>query len=92
MNNPEAHLHLDQTICDTLGENWHLAEEERFDMELAVRSLSYYNPTSIPKVNPNLPAGVTDVHFRSDLSAIAAVSLNQYRAFGGLFHALPRQS
>ena len=80
-------LHLDKVIALTLGNGWQHADEACFDQRSAKESLAFYEAAAIPSVNPNLPAGVSGVHFRSDLTGIPTVEILHYNAEGGLFHA-----
>lgn len=90
-NNPDLLLHVDQIISLTLAENWREALEVRFDVELAEDSLSFYEVSVIPSVSRDLPLGVKDVRFKSDLSASYPVSVQEYRSQGGLFQAALRR-
>jgi hypothetical protein len=80
-------LHLDKVIALTLGNSWQQADEACFDQRLAQESLAFYEAAAIPSVNPNLPSGVSGVHFRSDLTGIPTVEISRYDAENGLFHA-----
>ena len=88
---PELLLHLDRIIGLTLGNNWRAAIEDRFDQELAAQSLAFFEADVIPSVNPELPPGVSDVRFRSDLSGCTSADLRAYRSQGGLFRAALRR-
>lgn len=80
-------LHLDTVIALTLGNSWQQADEACFDQWLAEESLAFYETAAIPSVDPNLPFGVSGVHFRSDLTGIPTVEISRYNAEDGLFHA-----
>lgn len=80
-------LRLDKVIALTLGNSWEQADEVYFDQKLAIESLAFYEAAAIPSVNPNLPLGVSGVHFRSDLTGIPTVEISRYDAEDGLFHA-----
>jgi hypothetical protein len=91
VNNFELLLRLDQIVMSTLGESWRRAFDARFDRELAEGSLKFYDSVDVPSVDLQLPTTVTDVHFKSDLTALRGLSRQQLRAAGGLFRAvLPR--
>lgn len=79
-------LHLDTVIALTLGDGWQQADEACFDQRLAQESLAFYEAAAIPSVNPNLPSGVSRVHFQSDLTGIPTVEISHYDAEDGLFH------
>jgi len=90
-DNPDLLLHVDQIISLTLGENWRDALEARFDIELAEDSLAFFEVSTIPIIDRNLPPGVSDVRFRSDLTNCPPVHLQNFRRLGGLFQAGLRQ-
>lgn len=88
---PSLLLHIDRVVALTLGEGWRHAEEERFDRELAEDSLAFFDPDSIPKLGPVMPAGVSEVRFKSDLTASLPMVPARLRAAGGLFRAALRR-
>lgn len=67
-------LKLHEVIGATLGASLAEALSTRFDVRLAKSSLRFFHLTDVPAIRGSIPAGVSDVHFRSDLSAVAAVS------------------
>lgn len=83
-------LHIDRVIALTLGDAWQQASDTRFDERLAEESLAFYETSEIPSVNPNLPVGVSEVRFRSDLTEAAPVESSVYRIEGGIFEAALR--
>jgi hypothetical protein len=89
--NPTLLLHIDQIVGLTLGNSWRSAQEERFDRELAEHSLEFFAPEDIPKVGCDLPPGVSNVRFRSDLTGVPAADRTHYRDAGGLFRAVLRR-
>jgi len=86
-NDVDALLHLDQVVNIALGTNWKSAAAERFDRELAEQSLAFFEPSSIPQVDSALPIGVSEVHFKVDLTTTFPSNLALYRNRGGLFQA-----
>lgn len=68
---------LHETVATTLGANLSDALPRRFDMHLAESSLRFFNMDDVPAIRGTLPAGVSDVHFRSDLSALLPVSMEE---------------
>ena len=89
-NNLDALLHLDRVIALTLGDTWQQASDARFDERLAEESLAFYETSAIPSVNPNLPSGVSGVHFRSDLTDISTTEISYFSEERGLFEAVLR--
>jgi hypothetical protein len=85
---PELLLRLDTVIAQTLGRDWTTGRDDRFDEQLARSSLAYYEASDIPSVDPELPAGVSEVHFRADLSSAPVADTAPYREMGGLFGAV----
>jgi len=79
---------VDRIVATTLGASLRRALAERFDREFAAESLRYYTADSIPRVRTPLPRGVSEVHFRTDLSATPTVDLRELRSRGGLFAAI----
>ncbi len=90
-HNPQLLLHVDQVVAQTLGDSWRHAQEERFDRHVAESSLAFFEPTVIPKVEPNLPPAVSGVHFRADLTGLPKADLVAHRSQGGLFGAVLRR-
>jgi len=88
---PDLLLHVDRVVGVALGDRWRVALEERFDRQLAEASLRFYEPSTIPSVNPNLPASVSEVRFKADLRACATADVSRYRKEGGLFRSALRR-
>lgn len=86
-HDPQLLLHVDRVIAQTLGDSWRQAQEERFDRQAAESSLAFFKPEAIPRVDTTLPRGVSDVHFRVDLTGLPPANLEEYRGQGGLFAA-----
>ena len=68
-------LKLYETVATTLGASLSESLSRRFDVRLAESSLRIFNLEDVPAIRGPLPAGVSDVHFRSDLSALLPVSI-----------------
>ncbi len=84
---PQLLLQVDQVVAEALGDSWRRAQEERFDRQLAESSFSFLESGAIPRVDANVPRGVSDVRFRVDLTGLPTADLDAYRAQGGLFAA-----
>lgn len=63
-------LKLQETIARTLGSSVLSAMETRFDEQLAYTSIRFYDLSTVPAIREHIPLGVSQVHFRSDLSRI----------------------
>lgn len=66
---------LYEVVATTLGSSLNDALALTFDIKLADSSLRFFDLNDVPAIHGPLPAGVTDVHFRSDLSSLAALSI-----------------
>lgn len=82
---PELLLYLDQMIGSTLGKNWRLAANDRFDYKLAKRSLTFFSSKEIPSIDPNLPKGVSNVHFQVDLVGVPVIDKKENNLKDGIF-------
>jgi hypothetical protein len=67
--NAELVLKLHDTVAETLGRSLSEALRIRFDHRLSASSLQFYDLRSIPAIRAEPPHGVSDIHFRSDLSS-----------------------
>lgn len=90
-NRIDLMLRIESVVGLTLGKSWRRAARERFDLEHAERSLAFYDPEVIPKINPNVPLGVSDVRFKSDLTGHQPSKAASLRAAKGIFRAVLRQ-
>ena len=90
-DNLDLLFQLDRIVALTLGNDWRSALEERFDYQLAEESLAFFELSHIPMVNPNLPLGVSNVHFKSDLTGRPTADIAHYRSQGRLFQATLRR-
>ncbi|HUU26884.1 MAG TPA: PD-(D/E)XK motif protein [archaeon] len=75
-NNLDLRLKVDKICVETLGSDWEQARSLSYDMRLAKQSLKFYRVEDIPKVSDNLPSGVSEVRFRSDLSGVTALDID----------------
>jgi hypothetical protein len=62
-----------EVIGATLGESLAEALSTRFDIRLADSSLRFFRLVDVPAIRGAVPVDVSDIHFRSDLSAVAPV-------------------
>ena len=89
-SNFDSLLHIDSIIARTLGNAWQQASDARFDARLAEESLAFYDTSSIPSIDPNLPPGVSQVRFRSDLTEIDPFDNSLLHEAEGIFKAALR--
>lgn len=85
--NLQALRRLDYVVASTLGADWRTGVEAAFDSELASESLRYYMVESVPSLPSDVPTGVSDIRYVSDLSAAQALSDEEMLAGGELFAA-----
>lgn len=78
-------LYLDQIIGTTLGNQWRSATEDRFDYQLAKKTLNFYAADKIPSIDINLPKEVSDVRFKVDLTDITPLDKETLKAQDGIF-------
>lgn len=90
-NSPDSILRLYKVVALTLGDTWRQATFEAFDREAARHSLAFFKASAIPIINPQLPSGVSNVHFTSDLTGKTPLPTAQLQACGGFISTL-RQS
>ena len=72
---PDLMLKLHETVATTLGNSAKEAFARRFDLRLAESSVRFYDLEGVPAMRGDLPTGVADVHFRSDVSLAASIPL-----------------
>ncbi len=90
-SSPELVFHLERTVGLTLGEGLKQAMDERFDFELAQDSLAFFKAEDIPSVNSDLPPGVSEIHFKSDLTHLHPTETNFLHQERGIFSAARRK-
>ena len=64
----ELRLKIDEQCLAALGTTWQDARRLAFDEQLALSSLQFYDVRDIPRVPLQLPEGVSDVRFQSDVA------------------------
>jgi hypothetical protein len=74
---PELGMKLQEALAETLGASRREALKVAFDLALAKSSLRFFDLREIPAIRGELPAGIGDVHFRSDLSGFATASVDE---------------
>lgn len=72
--NDDLILKVQETIAESLGESLPTAMGARFDNRLALASLRFYDLATVPAIRDGVPPGVSQVHFRSDLSRMEPLS------------------
>lgn len=85
---PEPIRRLETIVAESVGEGWRDAEDVRFSIESARRSLRVYPATAIPTIPQPLPPEIKEVRFLVDLSDVDPLDMVQARALGPLFGLL----
>jgi hypothetical protein len=85
---PERILRLHQMISLTLGDGWRQSTLEAFDRQVACQSLSFFDLSQIPTISPELPQGVSNVHFTADLVGKSSLSNEELKKYGGIISVL----
>lgn len=85
-------LKLHEVTAATLGTSIKEAMELAFDVTLTDTSLRFFNLADVPSIRGPLPAGVSDVRFRSDLSALEDLSVQALINLDPIFRDLLPQS
>jgi hypothetical protein len=73
-SNPDLVFKLHEVTASTLGSSLNEALEVTFDAKLAESSLKFFDLAELPAIRSNLPDGVSEVRFRSDLSVVECLS------------------
>jgi hypothetical protein len=90
---PEMLFRLDSIVAQTLGQDWRVMQDFRFDLQQAIQSLRFIDAASIPSVASPTPQEVTAVHFRVDLTHHSMTFPEALIQASGLFRAAaPRRA
>jgi hypothetical protein len=79
---------LSQVLALGLGRDWRKARRVAFDTDAALSQLRLYDAATIPRVDPSLPAEVTEVQFKSELTGVSSLSRGEVAHRGSLFAAM----
>ena len=74
-SNADLVFKLHEVTAASLGTNFSEAMKVSYDPIITESSLRFFNLTEIPAIREPLPAGVSNVHFRSDLSTMNGFSV-----------------
>lgn len=84
---PELCLKLERIVARTLGRGIAQAMKVQFDTQVARNSLSFYDSVDVPRIEAvNIPARVSDVHFKADLSRTKPINPNKLYPESDLFN------
>ena len=84
---PRALRRLDYVVASTLGADWRPGVEAAFDAELASESLRFYAVEDIPSLPSDIPPGISDIRYVSDISGVQALTSEEMLRDGDLFVA-----
>ncbi len=87
-NEPRWVLYLERIVSQTLGTSLKNGLSERFDYELSISSLAFFDYKVVPTIKSKLPIEVSNVHFISDISGKPNIKVQDFRSLGGLFGAI----
>jgi hypothetical protein len=79
---------LESQMAAALGSEWRNGTRLAFDPRDAVNSLRFYHARDIPRVDPAVPIGVSEVRFVSDLTGARAISAKSLSSEGDLFESI----
>jgi hypothetical protein len=68
-------LKLHDVVAGALGQKLNEALAVTFDIKLAESSLKFFSLADVPAIRGPLPPGVSDVHFRADLSGLTPLTV-----------------
>ena len=89
VSNTDCRLKLSEIVLKTIGPHTDECINLFFDYKFAIGTLQYYNSRLIPSVNKkDVPAAVSAVHFRSDLSDVPTIEITGYNEHSTLFNSL----
>ena len=83
----DLRMKVERICMGTLGSSWQEAREECYDQQLAKESLAFFDVEAMPRIPESLPAGVSEVRFRSDLSTTAVTDPSDLASRGKLLGA-----
>jgi hypothetical protein len=88
-NDIELTYKLNNVVCKTLGNSLEQSIKMCFDYQIAKESLLFYNQRDISKIEKiDIPTEVSDVKYKSDLSAIKPVEISTLKPKGILFRSI----
>ncbi len=64
----DLRVRIDEVCLSSLGNTWQQACSLAFDEQLAVASLAFFDVRDIPRLQQEVPNGISEIRFRSDLS------------------------
>ena len=90
-SHPDILFRLEEAVALTLGEGIETIGAVRFDREMALDSMRYFDGASVPAIRAPIPEGVSRIEFDSDLSLAPVVDRHSEIFSSDLFKALPHE-
>lgn len=88
-NDYELTEKLNSIVCKTLGSSLEHSIGIEFDYEIAKQSLCFYKHQDISRIDPvYIPTEVSEVHYKSDLTAINKTEISKLNNKQNLFNAI----
>jgi Putative PD-(D/E)XK family member, (DUF4420) len=84
----ELRERVSQILTLSLGRDWRHARHVAFDPDAALAKLRLYDVALVPKLDSNIPAEVSDVRFKTELTDVSTLSRSEIIRLGGLFEAV----
>ena len=89
ISDTDCELKLSEIVLKTIGPNIEECRNFFFDYKFAVDTIQYYNSDSIPSIKrEDVPADVSAVHFRSNLTQVPSIKETGYDENSTLFNCL----
>jgi Putative PD-(D/E)XK family member, (DUF4420) len=77
-----------QILTMALGRDWRKAGRVAFDVDAAIAGFRLFSADQVPRVSPDMPVEVSEVHFASELTGVEPLRQQEIVERGGLFAAL----
>lgn len=87
-SNADLVFKLHEVTTASLGTSFSEAMKVAYDTIVTESSLQFFDLTKIPAIRGPLPAGVSNVHFRSDLSTTSSFSIQDLTALNPAFREI----
>jgi len=85
-----ALIKLDEVVYSTLGNSWKSVTTDRFDLEIAKKTLTLFFAESLPCILMPLPREISDVHLMVDISNTKACETSDLVGTGKMLSLLPK--
>jgi hypothetical protein len=76
---------IESSCAAMLGPDWQDSVDFKYDEQRATESLRFYDVQDVPKIQTELPRGVTEVRFKSDLDLATPLRIEDLGGMGTLY-------